>query len=133
MKMESKSKILVIAAVIAVLASVVAAYNHFVVERAYLLEHEAACDPASESCFRYECGPEEIGCESYDYKLIVRAASEIHALCGADIPSCEEAATCSPQETACEVVYCDTATATEEMPCSEPPPIEEPAEPEDGE
>jgi hypothetical protein len=76
----------------------------------FIVTYEVDCNPQTNSCF---VGCEDENCtQEYYYNLVTRRSTEINLLCGDDITDCEAALTCTSDETACKIEYCDKANET---------------------
>lgn len=113
------SKILAAVFVLALLAAVGWNYSTFFNERDYLVYTEVSCDPETESCFSWVCEEEDEECDDAPYKKITLTAAYA-PLC--DIYTDEECPepSCSPLDTACEVIFCSEETLEEGEICAEP-------------
>lgn len=98
-----------------VVISATVSYYHFILANEYVVEYEAECDPATESCFE---GCEDDTCEStYPYKIMEKRASSILSTCGSDITDCPEANGCLDSDLECSVEYCDQESLGEGESC----------------
>lgn len=107
-KIRTYISIALIGLFIILVATVVAAsYYRYVVLEDFLVYAQVSCDPDSESCFVYECAPED-GCDPeepyYFYKVIYKDAAAIEACDPWSEDGCQEL-TCEAGE-ACEIVEC---------------------------
>lgn len=123
--MDKKSKIFFIVFFLLITGSVAATYYRYIVERDYIIQAEADCDPYTEACFVYVCDPEAgeecTGDPAEDtsyYKLIERNAKNI-PLCDPNDETCD-VLTCPEGEEDCAITLCDPVTAEEGMECSDP-------------
>jgi len=123
--MDKKSKIFFIVFFLLIVSSVVVTYYRIVVQRDYMIQAEAACDPYAESCFVYVCNPEAgeectgdpIEDTSY-YKLIDRNAKNIPS-CDPNDETCT-ALICGEGEADCTYTLCDPAAAVDGEVCNDP-------------
>ena len=122
--MDKKSKIFFSVFFFVAFIVTAMAFYKFYILKDYYIKSEAACDPAAEKCFIYECDPaDDSECPenaadriSY-YKLIEKKASAI--------PSCDPGeADCPPLACRagedCAETLCDSAALTEGEQCSDP-------------
>ena len=79
-------------------------YIRFFVYHDYYTSYKTTCDTTNESCFS-ECTDDNCHEKNF-YKYIKRDASQLYALCGADITNCDAAKRCGEGEQSCEVIYC---------------------------
>jgi hypothetical protein len=124
--MDTKSKILFGAFSLLIVLSVSASYYRYMVLHDYLVQAEVDCDPTYESCFVWECDPEEEECtgdpeeDTWYYKFAYRNAK--------NVPSCEQTSeTCDlftcPEggEEECREVLCSADALLEyhvDTPCT---------------
>ena len=86
-------------------------YYRFMVVHQYVVEYEADCDPATNSCFT---GCDDDACTStYYYALIQKRETDVHAECGPDITDCDAAQSCLPDDVGCTLTYCDANNGDE--------------------
>lgn len=109
--MDTKSKILFWTLVALVVLSVSASYYRFMVLHDYLVQAEVDCDPSHESCFVWECDPEEEECtgnpdeDTWYYKIAYRNAKNIPA-CDAEDETCDHFTCPEEGEAECREVLC---------------------------
>jgi len=123
--MDKKSKIFFFVFFLLIVSSIAVTYYRFMVQRDYMIQAEADCDPYTESCFVYVCDPEAgeectgdpVEDTSY-YKLIDRNAKNI-PLCDPADETCT-ALVCGEGEADCSYTLCDPATATDGEACNDP-------------
>ena len=120
--MDKKSKIFFAVFALMIAGSVAVTYWRIVVKRNYLVLAETACDPETETCFVYECDPEEGECTgdpeedtSYYAKIKKKAFN---------FPECENGEcpdpVCEEGESDCEVILCDEENKEEWESCNDP-------------
>jgi hypothetical protein len=137
--MDKKSKIFFWVLGVLILASIGVTYWRIMLKKDYIIEAEADCDPATETCFVYKCNPQTEECtgnpdeDTSYYKLIRRNASKIPTCDPAD-ENCQPLV-CGEGEKDCEEILCTEQTKTPEDVCSNPVQynLENPAEEEVGE
>ena len=98
-------------------------YNQYIVHKNFYIDVNTQCDPSVESCFAWDCDPEEDEeCDNTPYKKV--------SILSSDAPKCLEEHscenfTCDSNVELCEIVYCSEsvldegeicATADEEIP-----------------
>jgi hypothetical protein len=136
--MDKKSKIFFLVFFLLIALSVGASYYRFFIAKDYIIEAQADCDPAAETCFVYVCDPQSEECSgdpeedtSY-YKVVHRKAANI-LLCDPNAEGCD-ALVCQPDEEDCEETLCDSNDLAEGEQCSDPETYkrEHTAEEEDG-
>lgn len=123
--MDKKSKIFFLVFFLLIVSSIAVTYYRFMVQRDYMIQAEAECDPYTESCFVYVCDPAtETTCtgdpvqDTSYYKLIDRNAKNIPACDPAD-ETCT-ALVCGEGEADCAYTLCDPATAKDGEACNDP-------------
>ena len=122
--MDKKSKIFFWVLGILILASIGVTYWRIMLKRDYIIEAEADCDPATETCFVYECDPSAEECtgnpneDTSFYKIIRRNASKIPTCDPAD-ENCQPLV-CGEGEKDCEEILCTEQTKTQEDVCNDP-------------
>ncbi len=122
--MDKKSKVLLWVFALMIAGSVGVTFWRIMLKKDYIIEAEADCDPTLETCFIYECDPEEEECtgdpeeDIWYYKLIKRNAANI-PLCDPADENCE-ALTCPEGEAECEMILCSEETAEEGQICNDP-------------
>jgi hypothetical protein len=121
------SRILTIVFVLLLVTSVGVAYYRYMVQENFLVKYQTPCNPATESCFVYECDPEAEECtgnpeeDTTYYSLMYRLAKNIPA-CDVNVEGdCDAAYTCAAGEQKCEIVVCnDDTSLEEESACTNP-------------
>lgn len=128
--MDKKSKILLLAFLVLVIAMVAFTYYKYMVKRDYVIEAQTDCDPYTEACFIWQCDPaatdESEKCtgdpeeDIWYYEIIRRNAMNV-PLCDPNNEECD-ALVCDPLlEEDCEIILCDEETAVEqEAECNDP-------------
>ncbi len=128
--MDKKSKILLLAFLVLVIAVVAFTCYKYMVKRDYIIEAQADCDPYTEACFIWQCDPESSeegeACtgdpeeDIWYYQIVKRNAMNI-PLCDPNDENCD-ALICDPAlEKDCEIILCDEETAVEqEAECNDP-------------
>lgn len=99
--------------------SVGVTYYRYVVSLDYLVVLEVSCDPQVESCFLYECDPEEEWAEcsenpaddSYYYKYIKKKGYAV-VECVNGLEGCEEIS-CAEDEEDCTEILCEDSSFEE--------------------
>lgn len=115
--MDIRPRTLVIICVPLIILVIIASYYRFFIAKDYIVDYEATCDPASESCFVF-C--EEEGCEEPEpYARISKYAADLYAQCGKNISECESANTCVASDRHCVIEYCSEDNLDEGESCSE--------------
>jgi len=122
--MDKKSKIFFSIFFLAVFIVTALAFYKFYILKDYYIKLEAACDPAAEKCFIYECDPaDDDQCPqapnervSY-YKIIEKKASDL-PLCDPNDAGCPPI-TCRTSED-CQETLCDQAAEAAGERCSDP-------------
>lgn len=134
--MDKKSKIFFLVFLLLIIGSVALTYWRIMVKRDYIISAQTSCDPALESCFVYECDPEDPEdpeCATLPeeerisyYKLIDKNAKNI-PLCDAEAESdsaeagkCPKELTCEEGEEECETILCDDSNVPEGESCNDP-------------
>lgn len=108
---------------IVLLAAGVSFYKYFILKD-YYIKTQIECDPARESCFIYECDPEEDGecpenpSERISYYKLVEKKTYAVPLCDPNSPDCQPFA-CQASED-CKEIFCDETTKTEGAECNNP-------------
>lgn len=98
------SALTLLAIFIAVLAIVGYRYQQYVVEKNYVVDAAAPCDPSQNSCFVADCSPEEeADCDLTPYEKV--------ELPGTDAPDCL-------LENSCDAFTCDAANGCTITYCS---------------
>lgn len=122
--MDKKSKVLLWIFALLIAVSVGVTYWRIMIKKDYIIEAQADCDPALETCFVYECDPEAEECtgnpeeDIWYYKIVRRNAANI-PLCDPADENCE-ALTCPEGEAECEMVLCTDETKEEDQICNDP-------------
>lgn len=122
--MDKKSKVLLWVFALLIAGSVGVTYWRIMIQKDYIIEAEADCDPTAETCFIYECDPEAEECtgnpeeDTSYYKIVRRNAANI-PLCDPNDENCE-ALTCPEGEAECETILCSEETAEEGQVCNDP-------------
>ena len=124
-KMDVWSKGLLVIFSIAILLSIAASYDRYMVKRDYIIEAQVDCDPMMESCFVQKCDPESqdvttmcTGNPKEDttyYKNIRKNAMNI-SLCNPQNADCKPMV-CAEGETDCSYTLCEDGNA-DNVPCS---------------
>ena len=107
--MDRKSKFLLFVVGVFIFLSIASAYYKIIVTKDYLLLVEVPCDPIEESCYFYE---EEDSGELLTYKIIQRHATT-YPNCDPADEACLDSALCSPEESDCVEIQCDTNTESD--------------------
>jgi len=112
--MDKKSKIFFVVFGVLIAASVAVTYWRIMIKKDYIIEAQTDCDPATETCFVWECDPEsEVEGEActgdpeadvWNYMIVRRNAGYI-PLCDPEDEECE-ALVCGENEPECEYIYC---------------------------
>lgn len=113
--MDRKSKYLIWAFVLLVIAAALWGYKAFIIDRNFVINTTTECDPSIESCFMW-C--EEGECEEDYYKKITKNASNT-PVCNDAVEECEPLA-CGPDEADCEVIQCSVEELEEGEICTNP-------------
>lgn len=98
---------------IAIALSVSITYYRYIVRMDYMVLLELSCDPAVESCYKYECDPEWDECtgnvedDIWYYKILEKKAYALKE-CSADVEECPEAR-CADGEEDCVETQCDVS------------------------
>lgn len=101
-----KSGYLLVILLIILISSAVYKYWVFVAQRNFIITSEISCDPSEESCFVWDCTPEEDPeCDREPYKYISKNAKNIAVCDPYGEQECEELF-CSPEEAECEITTC---------------------------
>jgi hypothetical protein len=98
-------------------------YDQYVVQKNFLLEVNAVCNPASEACFVADCSPtDDPFCDTTPYKKVEILASEA--------PACLEEHTCESFSCdgieRCSITYCLDEIKEDWESCTEIVPAETP-------
>lgn len=109
--MNREIKIFFIGIILLVFGVTIFTYYKYVLAKEYKVTAQVPCDPTIESCFVYECDPENEECSDEDdpepffYAILQRKARFI-PLCNPSQESCE-VAQCEEDEVECKRVLCD--------------------------
>ena len=79
-------------------------FYKFVVLHDYTVSYEGDCNPEESSCYIY-CETDQCD-EPFYYTIIERDASRLYNLCGSDVTTCDEAYTCTADES-CAIFFCE--------------------------
>ena len=107
-----------------ILGSIGVTFWKIVIQKDYQIIAEVSCDPATESCFRYEpepCAADDSACvpeEAYDYKMISKKAATIYTCEQTEEKAgCSEELACLDNETDCTYTFCDQQELEEGEAC----------------
>lgn len=119
MFMSKVSHVLLWIVVCGTIVSIAVSGYRFLVQRDYILEYEASCDPTTERCFVRTCEDAESFefCTPGNYKVVKKYAHDIKASCGTDVRMCTTAPVCLETDRVCEITYCDESVS--EVPCTQ--------------
>lgn len=116
--MDKKSKIFLWIFFLLIVGSIGLTYYRIVIQKNYIVEAQADCDPTTEECFVYVCDPSSEECtgdpeeDTSYYKLIKKNAGNI-ATCDPNDESCQPLV-CEEGEKDCEEILCSEEIRTEE-------------------
>ena len=118
MNTNKANKIFFIIFILLLIASISLTFYRIVILKDYQIEAEVSCDPEIESCFVWECSPEddETCAENPEerisyYKLISKKAATIYACeLTEEKDGCTEELSCVEGEENCLYTYCDAET-----------------------
>lgn len=88
-----------------VILFVIASFYKFIIIHDYVVSYEGDCDPGESSCYVY-CETDECD-EPFYYTIIERDASHLYNLCGDDVTTCNEAYTCTDDDS-CTIFFCES-------------------------
>lgn len=102
--------------IILICCSIFFTFYRFIVQKDYLIEGEADCDPTTEKCFIWQCTPDssvnDEACtgnaekDIWYYKLVQKKAANI-PLCNPDEDKNCKPLACVPEEKDCMEIFCN--------------------------
>ena len=112
-----------------IFGSVTATYYRIMIQKNYIIEAQADCNPYVQKCFVWQCDPTsdvdgekctgDAEADVWYYELVERNASKI-PLCNPDDENCK-ALECEDGELDCQYIFCDDKTKlAQEAECSDP-------------
>ncbi|MDD4901486.1 MAG: hypothetical protein PHS62_05335 [Patescibacteria group bacterium] len=122
--MDKKSKIFFSVFFIAVFIVTAASFCKFYIFKDYYITSEAACDPAAEQCFIYECDPAddnecpENPAERLSYYKLIEKKAKAMPVCNPNGENCPPLACRAGED--CREILCDEAARISGESCSEP-------------
>ena len=120
---DTKSKLLIAAFFVIVVAATVLKYDTFVIRHDYLVYDQVACDPTEESCFAYECEEGDEECDDTPFKKVEKNVRNT-ALCPNYLEGTCEPLSCGPDEDDCtETTFTEDALEEGEL-CIGPEDVE---------
>lgn len=113
--MDRKSKYLIRGLILIFFVSAYWGYQVFVVQRDFIVNSTATCDPQIESCF-VSCDAGRCGTDYYT--KITKRAYNI-PICNGILEKCEPLV-CEPGEIDCEITFCSSESVEEGERCTNP-------------
>jgi hypothetical protein len=112
-----------------IFGSVTVTYYRIMIQKNYIIEAQADCDPYVQKCFVWQCDPAsdvdgekctgDAEADIWYYELVERNASKI-PLCDPNDENCK-ALECEDGELECQYIFCDDKTKlAQEVECSDP-------------
>jgi hypothetical protein len=121
--MDKKSKVLLWALALLIVASVGVTYWRIMIKKDYVVEAQVDCDPYENECFVWECDPEstvegeactgDSEADTWYFAVAKRNAGKI-PLCDSETDENCDPWTCEEGEKDCEAVFCEESIMEEQ-------------------